>query len=84
MILAYSAPGSDHHQPNTRHYQQLRVNAGAREIARDKGERYLPGSYRLVSADVNRARFSAAPLPIGASVWYHSCLLYTSPSPRDS
>ena len=72
LILAYWANGPDHHQPNTRQYQQLRINAAAREIARAKGERHLPGSYRLVTNDVYRARFLSAPLPIGASIWYHS------------
>ena len=72
LILAYWAKGPDHHQPNTRQYQQLRINAAARELARAKGERYLPGSYRLVTADVYRARFLSAPLPIGASIWFHS------------
>ena len=37
LILAYWANGPDHHQPNTRQYQQLRINAAAREIARAKG-----------------------------------------------
>ena len=72
LILAYWAKGPDHHQPNTRQYQQLRINAAARELARAKGERYLPGSYRLVTTDVYRARFLSAPLPIGASIWFHS------------
>ena len=36
-----------------------------------KGERHLPGSYRLVPNDVYRASFLSAPLPIGASIWYH-------------
>ena len=72
LILAYWANGPDHHQSNTRQYQQLRINAAAREIARAKGERHLPGSYRLVTNDVCRARFLSAPLPIGASIWYHS------------
>ena len=68
FILTYWANGPDHHQPNTRQYQQLRINAAALEIARAKGERHLPGSYRLVS---NRTRFLSAHLPIGASIWYH-------------
>ena len=72
LIFAYWANGPDHHQPNIRQYQQLRMNAAAREIARAKGERHLPGSYRLVTNDVYRARFLSAPLPIGASIWYHS------------
>ena len=59
LILAYWANGPDHHQP------------AARGIARVKGERHLPGSYRLVTNDVYRARFLSAPLPIGASTWYH-------------
>ena len=72
LILAYWANGLAHHQPNTRQYQQLRINAAAREIARAKGKRHLPGSYRLVTNDVYRTRFLSAPLPIGASIWYHS------------
>ena len=50
----------------------MRINAAARELARTKGERHLPGSYRLVTDDVYRARFLSGPLPIGASIWYHS------------
>ena len=46
-------------------------NAAAREIVRVKGERHLSGSYRLVTNDVYRTRFLSAPLPIGASIWYH-------------
>ena len=47
LILAYWANGPDHYQPNTRKYQQLRINAAARETARAKGDRHLPSSYRL-------------------------------------
>ena len=72
LILAYWENGPDHHQPNTLQYQQLRINATAREIARTKGERHLPGSYRLVTNGVYRARFLSNPLPVGASIWYHS------------
>ena len=68
LILAYWADGPDHHQPNTRQYQQLRINAAACEIARANGERHLPGSYRLVPNDVYRTRFLSAPLPIGVSI----------------
>ena len=68
LILAYWADGPDHHQPNTRQYQQLRNSAAAREIARANGERHLPGSYRLVPNDVYRTRFLSAPLPIGVSI----------------
>ena len=71
LILAYWANGPDH-QPNTRQYQQLRINAAARENARAKGERHLPDSYRLVTNDVYRTRFLSAPLPIEASIWFHS------------
>ena len=71
-ILSYWAAGPAQHQPHTRQYQQLRIAAAAREIARSKGERHLPGSYRLVADNVYHARFRAAPLPIGASIWYHS------------
>ena len=72
LILAYWVDGPNHHQPNTRQYQQLRINAAARKIARANGERHLPSSYRLVPNDVYRTRFLSAPLPIGASIWYHS------------
>ena len=71
-ILTYWAAGPTQHQPHTRQYQQLRMNAAAREIVRAKGERHLPGSYRLVSDDGYRACFLYASLPVGASVWYHS------------
>ena len=71
-ILSYWAAGPAQHQPHTRHYQQLRINAAAREIARSKGERDLPVSYQLITDDVYRARFLTAPLPIRASIWYHS------------
>ena len=37
-----------------------------------KGERHLPGSYRLVTNDVCRAHFLSAPLSIGTSIWFHS------------
>ena len=71
LILAFWANGPDHHQPNTRQYQQLRINAAARELSRAKGERHLSGSYRLVTNDVYRTRFLSAPLPVGASIWDH-------------
>ena len=71
-IILYWATGPAQHQPHTRQYQQLRITAAAREIARSKGERHLPGSYRLVAGNVYHARFRTAPLPIGASIWYHS------------
>ena len=72
LILAYWANGTEHHQPQTRQYQQLRINAAAREIARVNGERHLRGSYRLVTNDLYRTRFLSTPLPIEASTWYHS------------
>ena len=71
-IISYWAAGPAQHQPHTRHYQQLRVNVAASEIARSKGERHLPGSHSLITDDVYRARFLTAPLPFGASIWYHS------------
>ena len=71
-ILSYCAIEPAQHQPHTRKYQQQRINETSREIARSKGERHLPGSYRLLTDDVYRARFLSAPLPIGVSIWYHS------------
>ena len=68
-ILSYWAAGPAQHQPHTRQYQQLRINAAAREITRSKGERHLPGSYRLIADDVYHARFRTALLPTGASMW---------------
>lgn len=60
-ILADSATGPDHRQPNTRGYQQLRINAAAREIVRAKGERHLLRSYRLVTGYVCSARLMSPP-----------------------
>ena len=71
-ILSYWATEHAQHQPNTRQYQQQRINAASHEIARSKGERHLPGSYRLLTDDVYRARFLSAPLSIGAYICYHS------------
>ena len=49
LIIAYWANGPDHHQPNTRKYQQLRINAAARELARAKRRtpppRFLPARH---------------------------------------
>ena len=44
------------------------TNAVAREISRAKGERHLPGSYRLITTKVDGAHFLSAPLSIKASV----------------
>ena len=71
-ILSYWVAGPAQHQPHTRQYQQRRINAARRKIARSKGEGHLPGSYRLITDDVYRARFLSAPLPIGPFTWYHS------------
>ena len=71
-ILSYWASAPDQRQPHARQYQQMRISAAARELARAKGERHLPGSNHLVTADVYRSHFISAPLPIGASIWYHS------------
>ena len=71
-ILSFWAARPAQHQPHTRQYQQLRNNAAARKIARSKGERHLPDSYRLIADSISHARFRTAPLPIGASIWYHS------------
>ena len=48
-ILSYWAARPVQHQPHTRQYHQLRINAAVREIARSQGERHLPGSCRLVT-----------------------------------
>lgn len=61
QILAYLASGPDHRQTNT-----------SCTSTPTKGERHLPGSYQLITADVYRARVLSAPLPIGAFAWYHS------------
>ena len=71
-IFTYWTTGPTQHQPHTRQYQQLRIKAAARGIARTKGERHLPGSYRLVLDDVYGTRFMSDPLPVGASICYHS------------
>ena len=71
-IRSYWAAGPGQYQPHTRQYQHLRTIEAAREIARRKDERYLPGLYLLITGDIYRARFLSAPLPIGAFIWYHS------------
>lgn len=56
-----------------RQYLQPRVNVAAREIARAKGEPYLPDSYRLVAGNVCLFRLLSAPLPLEPS--YDTSLL---------
>lgn len=70
--VAYSSTGSAHHQLNTLQYHLLRIQAAARKPTRAKGEHHRPGSYRLVSDDVYRARNFSLQFPIEASIWYHS------------
>ena len=41
-----------------------------RELARTKGDRYLPSGYSLVSRFTSDRRFAATPLPVGAFFWY--------------
>lgn len=72
LIVALSANALGHHQPKTRRYQQLRINAAAREIAHVRGERYIPSTYSLVADVVYRTRFLSAPVRVGASNWCHS------------
>ena len=71
-ILSYWAAGPTQYQPHTRQDQHPRISKAAREIARRKDERHLPGSYRFITDDIYHARLLSAPLPIGASIWYHS------------
>ena len=72
QILSYWAAGPAQYEPHTRQYHDLLISKAAREIARRKDERYLPGLYRLITGNIYRARFLSAPLPIGAFTWYHS------------
>ena len=59
--LYWAATAPAQHLSNTRQYQQWRINPASREIARSKGERHLPSSYRLLTDDVYRTRILSAP-----------------------
>ena len=48
----------------------MRVGAAQRELACDKGARFLPPGYRCVDQQTWNCRFSGTTLPIGAQVWY--------------
>ena len=66
-ILSYWANTPSQHQPHTRQYQNMRIQAAARDLARTRRERHLPAPYSLVSEKVYRSRFLLTRLPTGAS-----------------
>ena len=48
----------------------MRVGAAQRELARDKGARFLPPGYSYVNQQTWTRRFSGTTLPIGSRFWY--------------
>ena len=48
----------------------MRVGAAQRELARDKGARFLPPGYSYVNHQMWARRFRDTILPVGAYFWY--------------
>ena len=53
-----------------RAYPRIHVGAARRELARDKGARFLPPRYSCIDQQTWTHRFSSTILPIGAHSWY--------------
>lgn len=53
-----------------RSYRVARTCTAKRELARPRGERYMPPGFSLVSHDTWLRLFSAFLLPVGARLWY--------------
>ena len=70
QILRYWTGTPDQHRQTNRRYRVMRIGAAARELARAKGERYLPPGYSFVSRSTWDRRFADTPLPVGAFFWY--------------
>ena len=51
-------------------YRRMRVGAAQRELARDKGVRFLPHAYGYVNCQTLTRQFSGTILPVGAYFWY--------------
>ena len=51
-------------------YRRMRVGAAQRELARDKGARFLPPGYSYANHQTFACRFCDTVLPAGACVWY--------------
>ena len=70
LILRYWSGSPNQHRTTNRRYRAMRIGAAMRELARTKGDRYLPSGYSLVSRFTWDRRFAATPLPVGAFFWY--------------
>ena len=69
ILLYWSREISQSKQGN-RAYRNTRTRAAQRELARTRGERYLPPGADLVLHETWLRRFSSSPLPVGARLWY--------------
>ena len=66
QILRYWTGTPDQHRQTNRRYRAMRIGAAARELARAKGERYLPPGYSFVSRSIWDRRFADNPLTVSA------------------
>ena len=69
-ILQYWAGAPLQLRQANRVYRRMRVGAAQRELARDKGARFLPPGYSYVTLQTWTRRFSGTILPVGAYFWY--------------
>ncbi|CAB1106230.1 unnamed protein product [Ectocarpus sp. CCAP 1310/34] len=69
IILNWSREACQSKQGNCT-YRVARTRAAQRELARNRGERFLPPGADLVLNVTWLRRFSTSPLPVGARLWY--------------
>ena len=68
-ILLYWSNEICQSKQGNRNYRLTRTRAAHRELARSRGERYMPPGFSLVSHETWLRRFSASLLPVGARLW---------------
>jgi len=69
-IRSYWASVPDQQQPHTRQYQQMRLNAAARECVWVKSERHLPGFYTSTGPTLSLFPSPSEPLFVPFLRWF--------------
>ena len=69
-ILLYWSREISQSKHGSRAYRNTRTRAAQRELARTRGERYLPPGADLLLYETWLRCFSSSPLPVGARLWY--------------
>ena len=71
-ILQYWQGLPDQQRSANHRYRAMRIDSAMRELARNKGRRYVPSTYVLVSRATWARHLASSPLPVGAFLWYNA------------